>query len=273
MARKADPKSAAGKAGSGGARGSRAASASRTERDDSAGGTSRSARDRVIDALMALAEERRWDEIGLTDIAEAAGVSLAELRDLFPSKGAILGGFSRRIDRQVLEGTNDDLVGEPVRERLFDVMMRRLDALAPYRESLRRIMRDMSLDPLHLAALNQMQLNSQRFMLAAAGIDTEGPVGAVKLQGAVLVWGRTLRTWLDDDDPGLARTMASLDRDLRRGGEFVRGLTDLTRMASPFCALFRRVAEDGRRLRQRRRARRGDEDRDRGLDDEDYARA
>ena len=37
------------------------------------------------------------------------------------------------IDRQVLEGTSDDLAGEPARERLFDVFMRRIDALTPYK--------------------------------------------------------------------------------------------------------------------------------------------
>ena len=84
-----------------------------------------SARDRVIDALMELAAERPWSDIEIPDIADAAGVSLSEFRDLFPSKGAILAGFSKRIDKIVLEGTTDDLEGEPVRERLFDVIMRR----------------------------------------------------------------------------------------------------------------------------------------------------
>ncbi len=108
-------------------------------------------------------------------------------------------------------------------------------------------------------------------MLAAAGIDTDGPVGMVKLQGAVLIYARTLDTWFEDDDPGLARTMAALDSDLRRGGQFITGLNDICRMAAPFTALFRRVAEDGRRMRERRRARRMD-DRD-VEDDGDYARA
>jgi len=90
---------------------------------------------------MELAAERPWADIEIRDIADAAGVSLSEFRDLFPSKGAILAGFSKRIDKIVLEGTTDDLEGEPVRERLFDVIMRRLDAITPYKEALRRIVR------------------------------------------------------------------------------------------------------------------------------------
>jgi hypothetical protein len=39
----------------------------------------------------------------------------------------------------------------------------------------------------------------------------------VKVAGLASVYASVFRTWLDDDDPGLARTMAALDRRLRRG--------------------------------------------------------
>src|SRR5918993_3372407 len=98
-----------------------------------------SRREAVIEATMRLAADRPWNDIELPDVAREAGISLADLRDLFPSKGAILGGFTRTIDRKVLDGASDDLAGEPARERVFDVMMRRLDAMTPYKAALRRI--------------------------------------------------------------------------------------------------------------------------------------
>ena len=73
------------------------------------------------------------------DIAQEAGLGLVEMRDLYPSKGAILDGFIRVIDKRVIAGTTEDLAGEPARERIFDVVMRRLDAMAPYKRALRRI--------------------------------------------------------------------------------------------------------------------------------------
>ena len=207
-------------------------------------------RQAIVDALMDLASRRSWNDIEINDIAQAANVSLAEFRDLFPSKGAVLGALSRQIDKQVLEGTTDDLVGEPARERVFDVMMRRFDALAPYREALRRIFQDLRYDPGSLAALNQVSLNSQRFMLAAAGISTEGPLGTLKLQGAVLVYANTMRTWLDDDDPTLARTMARLDRELRRGERILEQAEDVRRLTAPLRAVGRALLE-GRRPSRR----------------------
>ena len=56
-------------------------------------------RGKIVDALMELAAERRFEDISLRDICKTAGVSLADFRDAFPSKGAVLAGFTRRIDR------------------------------------------------------------------------------------------------------------------------------------------------------------------------------
>ncbi|HEX8374133.1 MAG TPA: hypothetical protein VF606_03025, partial [Geminicoccaceae bacterium] len=86
-------------------------------------------REAAVEALMRLAAEQPWNDIEIGDIAREAGLSLAEFRDLFPSKGAVLGGLARIIDRKVLEGDNAGLAEEPTRERLFDVLMRRLDAM------------------------------------------------------------------------------------------------------------------------------------------------
>jgi hypothetical protein len=153
----------------------------------------------------------------------------------------------------VLEGTTDDLAGEPARERIFDVLMRRFDALQPHKQALRRIFQDLQYDPVSLAALNQVSLNSQRFMLAAAGINTEGPLGKLKLQGAVLVYANTMRTWLDDDDPTLAKTMARLDCELRRAERILEGAEDLRRLSAPLRAVGRALMQGRRSTRSETR--------------------
>lgn len=156
-------------------------------------------RKRAVDALMNLAASRPWGEIELPDIATEAGLTLAQLRGLFPSKLAMLGGVTRIVDDAVLAGVSDDLAGEPIRERLFDLVMRRLDAMAPYKAALRRIVPVIRRDPLTLAALNRGAVNSWRYMLASVGIPTEDSLGALRVQGAVLLMARVSDTWLDDD--------------------------------------------------------------------------
>ena len=188
--------------------------------------TSAAPRDRVIDALMALAAERPFEDISISDIARRADVSLSQFRDCFPSKGAVLAGFSKRIDTIVLDGSTDDLVGEPAKERLFDVLMRRLDAMRPYKAGLESVLAWARREPVEAAALNRVAINSMRFMLEAASVDSNGALGAVKLQGLVLAFARVVETWLRDEDQGLAATMAALDRELTRGGQIVARLDE-----------------------------------------------
>lgn len=213
-------------------------------------------REAAVEALMRLAAEQPWNDIEVSDIAREAGLTLAELRDLFPSKGAVLGGLTRIIDRKVLEGDLTGLEEEPSRERLFDVLMRRLDAMEPYKPALRRIAYALRGEPLSMLALNGVMLNSHRYMLAAAGIDTEGSLGQLKLQGVVIAFARVTQVWLDDDDPALARTMARLDKEIHNGERIMERAEDVRRLTAPLRAIGRSFLE--RRPRERR-SRDGDE--------------
>jgi AcrR family transcriptional regulator len=227
-------------------------------------------RKRAIEALMRLSADRAWSEIELGDIAAEAGLPLSSLRSLFPSKLAMLGGLTRLVDDAVLAGSSDDLAGEPIRERLFDLVMRRLDALAPYKAGLRRIMPVIRRDPLTLAALNRGAVNSWRYMLASAGIPTEDALGGLRVQGAVLLMARVGETWLGDDEPELSRTMARLDRELKTAGAIMARVEDVHRLTAPLRGLARALCS-GRRPHIRRRER--SDERPRGGEAEDYAPA
>ena len=136
--------------------------------------------------------------------------------------------------------------------------------MTPYREGLREAGAWLRRDPSSALAINQTVMGSMRFMLEAAGIEVDGgAAGTIKLQGLAFAWARVVGVWLDDDDPGLSKTMAELDRELTRGERAVAGVDRLNELASPFRAIARAAFEAGRRTRGRRRARKndlGDED-------------
>lgn len=171
-------------------------------------------KDRMVDALMELAAERDYHAIGLADIAERAGVTLANLRDFYPGKGAMLADFARRIDQAALEKGAPE--GSEARDRLFDMMMRRFDALTPYRAAVKRIAAAACRDPLLAKRLHRMGRRSQLWMLEAAGIHKRGMAQAIAVEGATLVHADAMRAFLDDG-PDLSKTMAALDRGLTRG--------------------------------------------------------
>src|SRR3984893_19010301 len=164
-------------------------------------------REKIIGALLALLAERPLEDIGFADIAGRAGVSLAVLRDEFGSKLAILAAHVKDTDRKVLSGGDADMAEEPARERLFDVLMRRLETLAPHRAAIRSLMRSARRNPGLAIALNGLAMRSQQWMLTAANIDAAGPRGVVRAQGLALLFARVLRSFITDDDPGLAHTM------------------------------------------------------------------
>ena len=75
------------------------------------------------------------------------------------------------------------MADEPPRERLFDVLMRRIEAMAPYREAVRSLMKSAQCNPGLAFALNGLAVRSQTWMLTAADIDAAGPRGAIRAQG------------------------------------------------------------------------------------------
>jgi AcrR family transcriptional regulator len=167
----------------------------------------------IIAAALRLAAERPWAQVMLADIAEASGTTLLALKKEFASKGEILAAFTVAVDDQMLAQAPRRTAEQPARDALFEVIMGRFDVLAPYKAALRSIAGSGVVEPALISPL----FASQRWMLEAAGVGTGGLEGGLRIAGLATVYASVFRTWLADDDPGHARTMAALDRRLRRG--------------------------------------------------------
>ncbi len=177
----------------------------------------------VIDAALALAATRGWRVLTLTDIAEAAKLPLSQVYPAYNSKAAILRGFTRRIDVAVLATEEPDAGEGNARDRLFDVLMRRFDALKPHREALGNIAFDEARDPVSaLCGLGRLE-RSMAAMLEAARLSAGGLRGLLRAKALGLAYLATLRVFLRDDSPDLAATMAALDRNLGRLDRLARG--------------------------------------------------
>jgi AcrR family transcriptional regulator len=191
---------------------------------------------------MRLAASRPWREVMMRDIAEAAGVDLAAMRREFPGKGAILAAFTRAVDDEVLAKVRKGAPDQPARDRLFEVVMSRFDTLGPYKAGLKSIVEQRLPD----AALLRSLMASQAWMLHAAGIGTEGLLGRARVAGLASVYASVFRTWIEDEDPGLARTMAALDRRLKRGEQMMGTLDEVCRAACRMAGAAKPKPRDGR---------------------------
>jgi AcrR family transcriptional regulator len=201
-------------------------------------------RERIIEAAFRLAGEKPWPDITLTAIAEAAGLSLAELAEQVSGKPDILDAFARSMDAKLLSALKDDPVEGDAHDRLFDIMLRRFELLAPYKAAIANIAKAPADGPAEWLALLASALVTQNWMLAAADINLKGVKGDVAKLGLAKIQADMLRIWLKDDDTGLARTMAALDRKLRDGEALMKRLETPIALCSGFARVFRSFREE-----------------------------
>ena len=177
----------------------------------------------ILSAFWRVLAGSGWHGLTMRAIAAEAGTSLAELRRQAACPLSLLIAHSRAVDAAVLAGTVDDLSSTP-RDRLFDVLMRRLDALQPDRAGMVRLLRDLPRAPLLALWLAQRLPGSMAWMLEAAGLDAAGPAGAARAKGLGVVWLAALRAWEKDESEDLSTTMAALDRALDQADRVARWL-------------------------------------------------
>jgi len=193
-----------------------------------------------VDVLLTLVASQGWRAITLGRVAEASGLSLSDLYSRYGSKSDLLSAYARRVDAAMLAA-----LGEPgaaptepdaIKDRLFEAVMARLDALAMHKPAIRVLARELPGDPAALAVFLCGGLRrGLDWTLAAADLDTGGVAGMMRRKLIGGIYLDTLRVWLKDDSPDLAATMAHLDKRL---GQSLRWLTG----RGPFAA-FREKAE------------------------------
>jgi AcrR family transcriptional regulator len=184
------------------------------------------ARLRIIDAALDLAARDGWRKTSLAAIAGRAAVSLAGLRAEFSSKPAIVNGLIGLVDQQALAAGPAE--GSSARDRLFDVLMRRFDALDARRAGVRAILVDLARDPLTALCHGPSLFDAMAWMLEAAGLRSSGPLGILRTKGLAVAYLYALRAWVADDSADRAKTMAALDRGLRQVEKAVNAFHGLT---------------------------------------------
>ena len=179
---------------------------------------------RIITAALALAAERRWRDIALEEIAAEARVKLPRLRQIYPSKTSILVAFIRQLEASVGAEITDFEPEDSARDRLFEVLMDCFDTLAKHRQAVSRFAADLPRDPVTVIELAPAFLRSMDWALKTANIPSTGIAGCLRIKGLAVVWLASLSVWLADDSSDQARTMAAVDRNLRRAEGIARRL-------------------------------------------------
>lgn len=167
----------------------------------------------IIAAAFRLAAERGWARVSVAAAASEAGVALSDARRRFAGKHALLCRFGEALDARALA----EPPGEgPARDRLFDLIMSRFDAMKPHRAGVHALLRHLPTDPITALSLVCATKRSMRWMLGAAGLTAEGLRGEMRVKGLFAVWLWGLRAFERDESDDLSATMAAVDQALTR---------------------------------------------------------
>lgn len=188
---------------------------------------------RVIDAMLDRVASVGWREVGLRDIADGAGIKLDTLHARFSGKYDILAQYIDQVDGMVLRETPAGGDSESARDRLFDVLMRRFDLLNKHKPAIVALVHDLRRDPVAGLWVACRLQKSMKWMLEAAALKSHGIRGRLRRRGLFLIYLRTQQVWLRDDSEDMARTMAELDRQLKRAESMVRSLPGRRRRDPP----------------------------------------
>jgi hypothetical protein len=168
-------------------------------------------------AALAVAAARTWKDLNLTLLAQAAGRPVADFygASLWEAVDCVEEAFDRAI-----AGAADALdAKQTVRDRLFELIMRRFEAMEPHRIAVLAMEQGADRDPTLMGAMHQRHVRCARWVLALAGLEADGMTGQARAQGLGVIIGQARAAWRGDDAGDFAKTMASLDKNLRRAEE------------------------------------------------------
>jgi hypothetical protein len=160
-----------------------------------------------------LAGEVGWPRMRIAEAARRAGLPLERARRRMPGKIALLLLLGRTADESALAQAMTE--GSP-RDRLFDLLMQRLEIFQAHRAGVRALLRALPAEPPLALLLGAATRRSMGWMLEAAGVPSGGPRGCLRVQGLMGVWLWAVRAWARDDTPDLSSTMSALDSALGR---------------------------------------------------------
>ena len=167
----------------------------------------------LIGAAFTLAAERGWHHVSVAAAAQAADLPLARARERFPGRHMILLRFGRLADQAALAEAT--LEGS-ARDRLFGLLMRRIDALQSHRAGMLALLGSLPARPRTALWLAFATRRSMQWMLEASGIRTGGLRGELRVKGLMAVWLWTISAWRTDQTEHLDVTMTALDKALSR---------------------------------------------------------
>lgn len=172
-------------------------------------------RDRIVDAAIELGEQLSWEAARLHAVAAALDISLDDIRRHFREKEDLVDAWFDRADGAMLRcAQGAEFTGLSIRERLQQLILAWLDALAPHRKVTREMIYG-KLEPghLHIQIPGLMRVSrTVQWMREAARCDATFLRRALEETALTSIYLTTFFHWMRDESPQSEATRRLLER-------------------------------------------------------------
>jgi hypothetical protein len=184
---------------------------------------------KLASAALDLAADQPWQDIVLGDLCAASDASLSQCAHANVTKADVAAWCDGMLDQAMLDAITTIDRTQGVRDRLFDALMSRFDAMEENRAAWVSLILGEQQDGINSLARRARRLRTSAWALEASGVTASNLKGAGRAIGLARLLRLTETVWVTDDSD-LAKTMARLDQELRKGEEWVMRATSLSAM-------------------------------------------
>lgn len=172
----------------------------------------------ILKAARKLSAQTAWESVSLVDIGREADVSATDITAIFPQKSDIVLALLQHIDDEIQrEDFGFHHERDTAKDRLFEVIMFRFDLLEEDRASYISMLSSFQNAPEKAWRHKSAFLYSMRLLLEKSEINIDAVFKEdILMTGLALVYILSVKTWMKDDSPDLAKTMSTVDRHLTR---------------------------------------------------------
>ncbi len=173
--------------------------------------------DRIVDAALALGEQRTWDAVHLYDLADHMGIGLGDIERHFRNKDEIAEAWFRRADNALAAcGNEPGWVSLSVRERLSRAIRAWFRALEPRKGITVEMLRyKVQPDHIHLVIQGVLRTSATvQWVREAARVPSIGLRRELEEPVLTAIFLSTLAMWLTERTPGTPWTWRWLEAQL-----------------------------------------------------------
>lgn len=168
-------------------------------------------------------EDMKWQDISINNIYKKMKIKKTTINDRYKKKENLLINIIKFFDKKLIESSS--LINDSdSRDMLIEILMTRFDLLQSYRKSIINIHSLIKSRPNIFFILLPHFNNSSSVSLKSIKTNTRGITGKIKVKVFLLIYFASFYVWIEDNSPGLEKTMASIDRYINLAENLTKSL-------------------------------------------------